>query len=676
MTSILFAYASEKPCFAKHSPISNITLFLSMRYNNLCMPQHYQVSNPVSNIKELLKRSLDQVNIQYDGEIKVESPAQSEFGDYATSLALSIFSEQRTSSEFTALYPTPRAVAQAVVTALKAAADEADTQIFSKIEVAGAGFINFTIATETLLQYAQHLIATHATLSAAPKSLGSVIIEYLGPNTNKPLHIGHLRNGALGLALGNLLTEVGWDVHFATIYNDRGLHIMKSVWGYLELARKSDDAENKPWHSLLTEWHESGESWLVPNEMPDQRLQKPDHFVGHWYKLADAQAENPDVQAAWAEMLQTWEDQTAEHHRTLRELWHSMNEWFYQGSSETAQRLGITFEEKHISYESKIYEAGKQIVLEGAEKGVFKKLEDGAIKVELEDQYHLPDKILLRRDGTGIYMTFDIELTRQRTQHGAERLIWVVGVDQQLYFQQLFAVAELLGYSKKEDLHHFAYGMVRLPEGKMSSRKGRVVYADDLLELAQEKAAQVMEETQIAKMFSPQERAAVIEAVSTGAVKWTMLSQDPVSEITFDLNESVSFKGFAGPYIQYTVARCHSVIEKAKNSISTVPIDALLNLSIQLFENMPKEELDVLRNLIKYFDVVERSARFYSPHMVALYLFELAQVFNTFYANCPIVSEQEADRAQMERRLVITAAVEAVLSKGLRLLGITPVEKM
>ncbi|MDQ5951757.1 MAG: arginyl-tRNA synthetase [Patescibacteria group bacterium] len=638
------------------------------------MSDAHQMITSINAIKELLKKSIHQLNIDTNIVVKVENPAQPEFGDYATSVALSIFSEHKTSAEFAALYSSPRAVADTLVEEIKNLTNESGTQMFSKIEVAGPGFINFTLAPQYLLQFAQQLVTHQAKLPTAPKSFGSVIIEYLGPNTNKPLHIGHLRNGALGLALGNLLQEQGWDVHFATINNDRGLHIMKSVWGYLELARKTDDAEVKPWHSLLAEWKEEPECWLVPSEMPDERLKKPDHFVGHWYILADGKAEDPDVQAAWAEMLQTWENSEAEHYHQLRELWQTMNNWFYEGSRVTAGRLGITFEADHISYESKIYEAGKQIVLDGAEKGIFKKLEDGAIKVELEEQYGLPDKILLRRDGTGIYMTFDIELTRQRSQYGAEKLIWVVGVDQQLYFQQLFAVAEKLGFAKRENLHHFAYGMVRLPEGKMSSRKGRVVYADDLLDMAREKAAQVMDETHVAKTFSAEEKAAVIDVVGTGAVKWTMLSQDPVSEITFDINESVSFKGFAGPYIQYTAARCHSVIEKAKNSISNLEIDLLMNLLMQYSDSKQKEEVDVLRNLVKYFDAVERAAQNYSPHILAVYLFELSQAFNAFYAHCPIVDE--SNKEQSERRLVITAAVETVLNRGLTLLGITPVEKM
>jgi arginyl-tRNA synthetase len=273
-------------------------------------------------------------------------------------------------------------------------------------------------------------------------------------------------------------------------------------------------------------------------------------------------------------------------------------------------------------------------------------------------------------------MTFDIELTRQRSLKKADRLIWVVGVDQKLYFQQLFAVCEMLGYGQRSDFHHFAYGMVRLPQGKMSSRKGTVVYADDLIEAAQDQAETAMDETNVAKTFTPEEKKKVISAVGVGAVKWTMLSQDPESEITFNLQESVSFKGFAGPYIQYTMARSHSVLEKAQNGYINKPIDTLLNILIDKKASTSKEESDLLRNLIKYFDMVKRSANNYTPHLLCVYLFELSQSFNAFYAACPILTKDAEAQSQMEQRLVLTMAVEKVLQRGLELLGITTVQKM
>lgn len=629
-----------------------------------------------------IEEAISALNLEWSKPISVEYPSNQDFGDYASSVALSIFSQLKSeNSEATTRWKSPRELAEAIAQHISTvhSDEQGQEELFSKIEVAGPGFINFTLNQQFLFTQAQRLIALRGKLPKESKSAGSIIIEYLSPNTNKPLHIGHLRNGALGLAIGRLMEENGWTVHFAAINNDRGLHIMKSVWSYLVSGRTQQSNSNPAetnWQQALKDWIQSNDQWMKPDDMPQEKLKKPDHFVGYWYTKADKEAENPKVQETWSQMLQTWEQPDKELHAELRQLWQTMNNWFYEGFKQTAAELGITFDPKYVSYESQIFEAGRQIVIDGVEKGIFKKLPDGAVKVELEEKYKLPDKILLRKDGTGIYMTFDIELTRQRSQLDVDKLMWVVGVDQKLYFQQLFAVCEMLGYGQRSDFHHYAYGMVRLPEGKMSSRKGTVVYADDLIEAAQDQAAQVMDATHVAKSFHPQERLKVMRAVGIGAVKWTMLSQDPVSEITFNLEESVSFKGFAGPYIQYTAARCHSVLEKAQNGYIKKPIDTLLNLLIDLNDSLDKEEVDLLRNLIKYFDTVKRAAENMAPHQLCVYLFELSQVFNAFYAACPILSEDEQQQAQMERRLVLTQAVETALNKGLTLLGITPVEKM
>ena len=637
-------------------------------------------NSPTQLLKKLISTAIENLGLDSNSQLSIGYPSHPKFGDYASSVAMSTFSTLNSrNDELSTKWQSPRALAEEIVTEInKITSSSTEFKLLSKIEVAGPGFINFTLHPEYLFEHAKNVISSKAKLPQASESAGTIIIEYLSPNTNKPLHIGHLRNGALGLAIGRLLEENGWTVHFAAINNDRGLHIMKSVWSYLVSGRKSDSGTNSKdsWKEVLAQWNADPTQWLDPKDMSDQNLHKRDHFVGYWYMQADKDVENPQVQEVWSQMLQTWEHADTPEHAQLRKLWQQMNNWFYEGFKQTAATLGITFDEKYISYESEIFEAGRQIVIDGVEKGIFKKLSDGAVKVELEEKYSLPDKILLRKDGTGIYMTFDIELTRQRSEAGADRLMWVVGVDQKLYFQQLFAVSELLGFGQRSDFHHFAYGMVRLPEGKMSSRKGTVVYADDLIQAAQEQAQKAMEETNIAKTFSEAERAHVIEAVGIGAVKWTMLSQDPVSEITFDLEESVSFKGFAGPYIQYTAARCHSVLEKAQNGYITKPFDTLLNLMISSNDELMSEDVDLLRNLIKYFDIVERSAENYTPHLLCLYLFEVSQAFNAFYAACPILSNEASEKEVMERRLVLTKAVETVLNRGLGLLGITAVTKM
>lgn len=524
------------------------------------------------------------------------------------------------------------------------------------------------------------------------------VVEYVSPNTNKPLHIGHLRNAALGSALSRVLAKNGQQVARAVVFNDRGLHIMKSCWSYLVFASSKSALLNdlkkgqidsaqllstqetaKPWSATLLEWANEPASWLNPKDMLVERLQKNDHFVGFWYQVGDMCAQEEKVQEEWSQMLQTWEDSNANLHLQLRNLWQQMNFWFYEGFAQTQARYGFEFDEKFTSYESQIYLAGKQIVLDQAQKGILEKLPDGAVRANLA-KFNLPNKILLRKDGTGIYMTFDIELTRQRSQLGARVLYWVVGADQILYFKQLFAVVNLLGITSTENMIHLAYGMVRLPEGKMSSRKGLVIYGDDLLDLAIEKAKNVMLSTNLKKNLSEVQFEAVATAVGIGAVKWTMLSVDATSDITFNIEESVSFKGFAGPYIQYTFARTQSILTKAVERNIANHSDILINLLIQIKDfstedQLFAEEIELLRAFLFYYETLRRSAQTSSLHHLCLYLYEVCQKFNAFYAQCPVLDEAQ-NESVINRRLLLVAATGVVLKDGLELLGIEPVPVM
>ena len=638
--------------------------------------------NSKKELQQLLSDTLKELGVDFKAEsIPLERPAQSTHGEYATSLALSLFSKQKKDNPSFS-YNNPRELAESISIKLnEKIADKSGSQLVKSVSVAGPGFINFTFSDQFYLEVAQALASSQESVYKPSKQAGSVIIEYVSPNTNKPLHIGHVRNAALGSAMGKILEKVGWNVHLGIINNDRGLHITKSMWAYLMFGQRSQQVGNEvgsstipqeTWQTVLSKWIEDNSSWLTPQDMTDKRLQKPDHFVGFWYQKGDTLAEDLEVQKAWTEMLQAWEGKDLPHHKEVHQLWQHLNNLFYLGFKETSAVIGAIFDADEVNFESDIYEAGKEIVLQGAEQGVFEKLPDGAVKVNLE-KFKLPDKILLRRDGTGIYMTFDIELTRRRFEKKADKVVWVVGMDQQLYFQQLFAVAEILGYGNQEKFFHFAYGMVRLPEGKMSSRKGRVIYADDLLETAQEKAKEIMQQVGVAKDLPPEEFNKVAQSVGIGAVKWTMLAQEAVSEITFNIEESVSFTGFAGPYIQYTIARTHSVFKKAESRSIAVSFDAQNNISKPFDDIAHEDEKELLVSLSKYFDVVERSAAEWAPHYIATYLHELAQRFNTFYAHHTIVGDDAVDT---QRRLLLTKAVQNVLTEGLNLLGINPVERM
>ncbi|MEX0896116.1 MAG: arginine--tRNA ligase [Patescibacteria group bacterium] len=626
-----------------------------------------------SQVIESLGLSID------EEQLRLQQPAQSDHGEYASSCALHLFSQLKNASDDR--FASPRELAENIVAELNTYFKNQEIELFDAFSVAGPGFINCTLASSALVQHAAELASMPLTeFSVHPQEKQRVLLEYVGPNTNKPLHIGHLRNAALGVAMCRLWERSRHEVNRATIYNDRGLHITKSMWAYLYFAAQpARDFQKQTWQEVLAVWLGDNSSWLKPEDMEDARLKKPDHFVGHWYQQADALADDAAVQEVWSAMLQAWENELDSQHQAVRTLWSWLNDYFYQGFAETTERLGVFFDDAHISHESAIYQAGKKIVQDGARAGTFEQLDDGAIRAHLEDRFNLPNKILLRKDGTGIYMTFDIELARQRSETGVDRLLWLVGQDQELYFQQLFAICEMLGYGTRDRYRHFAYGMVRLPEGNMSSRKGRVVYADQLLDLAVEKAREIMTETQVAKDLSAEEAAAVAEAVGVGAVQWTMLGQEPVSEMTFDITKSVSFKGFAGPYIQYTVARCASVVRQAEQ-ISTIDYETFRDSAKPFDIEIETSEKEVLRNLTIYIDVVERSTAQDAPQLLTTYLHTLAQSFNGFYAEVRIVndlgSKDAGAREAAQRRVMMTTAVQKVLRDGLGLLGIEAPRKM
>lgn len=586
--------------------------------------------NITNNIISLIAQSAAKHQINTNIELD-SNPVQ---GDYSSNIALRAFSKGNEA------WNSPRQLAEKLVASME------KPDFVEKIEIAGPGFINFYIDPNSAEKFFSPEFSN---------SEKSAIIEYMQPNTNKPLHVGHLRNAILGKSLINLLKKVGWDIKAATINNDRGLHIIKSMWAYL---MEGSTPIKGDWRQVLNTWESNPSDWptLENNSLG---INKGDFFVGHFYVLADKSADDDAVVKQWQEMLLSWENKTDPDHKAIRKLWKQMNAWFYDGATESYKLLDVSFDDGHVAYESEIYEAGKQLILDGVEKGIFKKLPDGAVLANLEGKFKLPNKILLRKDGTGIYMTFDIELTRQRSQSGTDLIIWVVGNDQELYFKQLFAVCELLGYGDKNKFHHFSYGMVRLPEGKMSSRKGTVIYADEVLGAAIEKAKEVMETSGVGKDLSTEEKEKISKEVGIGAVKFTMLSYDPKSEIAFDLEKSVTFEGDSGPYVQYAHARCQSVLNKVGNKA----VD-----SVSTEEQWHPAESELARKLIKIGSVIERAASEYSPHFLTTYLLELAQDFGRFYNQCPILGNK--------RREMLTKQTKQTLALGLSILGISAPEKM
>jgi len=523
-------------------------------------------------------------------------------------------------------------------------------------KIAKPGFVNFYLNNQFL----------EDSLSSAHKvemtNVGkNAVIEYVSPNTNKPLHIGHIRNSALAISLINILSKSGYLVKKAIVYNNRGLHITKSMWGYLLLGcTKAGVTASSDWKNIIKIWSAGGKDWLTPSIMAEGRLNKPDHFIGHFYVLANEFVDkNKKVEEDWQQMLLAWENKNDPMHDLVRELWSFVNNYFYTGYEESAKDFEFRFDARYISYESNIYGSGKETILEGVKKGLFEKVKGGAIEADLSD-FSLPNKILVRSDGTGIYMTFDVELTRQRTQLKSDLLIWVVGSDQNLYFKQLFAVSQLLGLGSGSKFIHYSYGMVRVPGGKMSSRDGTVVYADDMLTLVKSEIKNIMEKSSIGKESGLEDIENTVHDIALGALKWSMISNEPVKDIAFDLAKTVSFTGFSGPYVQYTHARCFSVLDKARFKLNK-------NKDISL----DSEDIIIARTLFGFTEQVNMATKELAPHYICHYLFDLCQTFNSYYANTKIIGSKNE-----YSKLVLTSATKEVIKTGLSLLGISAPEKM
>ena len=479
---------------------------------------------------------------------------------------------------------------------------------------------------------------------ASPK----VMIEYSSPNTNKPLHLGHIRNNLLGHAVSKILEASGSRVKKVNLVNDRGIHICKSMLA----------------------WQEQGKG-----EDPDSAGIKGDHLVGKYYVRFDqtyksevedlvrkgkskteAEAAAPTIDKA-REMLRKWESGDPE----VRALWEMMNGWVYAGFEETYRRMGISFDKTY--YESETYKLGREIVLKGLEEGTLYSREDGSVWANLEEE-GLDHKLLLRSDGTSVYMTQDVGTAHQRyEEYGFDSHIYVVGNEQNYHFQVLAIILKKLGYTWADRLFHLSYGMVELPEGKMKSREGTVVDADDLMDEMESTARQMSEELGKLEEYEKEERELIYRQVGMGALKYFILKVDPRKNMTFDPRESVDFNGHTGPFIQYTFARIRSVIRKGKDIQKSIG-------AIDLNE----KEVDLIRMMYEYPDLIQESARTFNPSLIANFLYELAKEFNQFYHDHSILSAENQEQVSM--RLLLVEAVGQVIELGMELLGIEVPERM
>ncbi len=488
-------------------------------------------------------------------------------------------------------------------------------------------------------------------VTAAGEDSPLVMVEYSSPNTNKPLHLGHVRNILLGNSLSRILAACGNKVVRTNIVNDRGIHICKSMLAW------------KKWGNGAT---------------PESTGKKGDHLIGDFYvlfssKYADEvkelmaggmskeEAENasPLMQEARA-MLRAWEAKDEE----VRKLWSMMNEWVYAGFDSTYDRMGVGFDK--IYYESDTYLEGKAKVLEGLEKGVCYRREDGSVWANLTDA-GLDEKLLLRSDGTSVYMTQDIGTAKLRYQdYPIDKMIYVVGNEQNYHFQVLSLLLDRLGFKWGKDLVHFSYGMVELPEGKMKSREGTVVDADDLMDEMVNTARAVSEELGKLDGCTAEEKNAITEKIGLGALKYFLLKVDPRKNMTFNPKESIDFNGNTGPFIQYTYARICSLLRKAQES----------GMAIENYnEATPGErEITVIQRIADFPQVVAEAGRSYSPALIANYAYDLVKEYNQFYHDCSIL--KESDSALRSLRLVLSDATARTVNTAMGLLGIDMPDRM
>ena len=543
---------------------------------------------------------------------------------------------------------SPEQTAGDLGTFLKEQVDEVSD--FSVIK----GFLNLSIS----LSYWMNVLDTAAKedaygIVAETDESPLVMIEYSSPNTNKPLHLGHIRNNLLGFSLGEILKANGKKVVKTNIVNDRGIHICKSMYA----------------------WQQWGEG-----KTPENTGIKGDHLVGDFYVLFDknyrkevnelmekglskdeAEQQAPSILAA-RELLRKWEAKDPE---TIA-LWSTMNQWVYDGFDVTYKEMGVDFDQ--IYYESETYLVGKDEVLKGLEQGIFYQKEDNSVWADLTPD-GLDQKILLRSDGTSVYMTQDIGTAKLRfNDYKIDKMVYVVGNEQNYHFQVLSVLLDKLGFEWGKGLHHFSYGMVELPNGKMKSREGTVVDADELMAEMVQVARKTSEELGKLEGYTEQEALETYKTIALGALKYFILKVDPRKNMLFNPEESIDFNGNTGPFIQYTYARIRSVLRKAAEQGLSPEIRK------ESLNNISEKEQELIKTISLFPSTVSEAAEAYSPAIIANYVYNLVKEYNQFYHDHSILSE--TDEALRRFRLVLSENVAKIVKTGMGLLGINVPERM
>lgn len=508
------------------------------------------------------------------------------------------------------------------------------------------GFLNISLEDDFFLQSLPHI---EKNIENKPQNKGQVMVEYSSPNTNKPLHLGHIRNNLLGYSIAQILEADGYKVIKTQIINDRGIHISKSMYAWQEEAQGAT---------------------------PESTDTKGDKFVGNYYVAFDkrykaeiqkeienglteeeAKKHAPSIIAA-QKMLIDWENNDEK----VRQLWEMMNNWVYQGFAETYRRLGVNFDQ--VQYESNTYLLGKDLIQKGLDQGVFFQKEDGSVWIDLESE-GLDQKLLLRKDGTSVYMTQDLGTAVQRfEENDIQKLIYTVGNEQDYHFQVLFAILKKLGYTWANHLYHLSYGMVELPHGKMKSREGTVVDADDLMQEMYLTAKEKAQELGKLEGQTEEEKEKSYEIVGMGALKYYMLKVDPKKKMLFNPAESIDFNGNTGPFIQYTFARIQSLLTKVGAVSTEQPKNLVLNAS----------EKELLVQLASFPAIVSKAAESLSPALVANYVYDVVKTYNSFYQNNSVMNADTDESKNF--RVQLSAITAKVIQKSLALLGIGTVNRM
>ena len=512
------------------------------------------------------------------------------------------------------------------------------------------GFLNLVISDAFYLDFFNSIYNEANFGTASPKDdEKAVMVEYSSPNTNKPLHLGHVRNNLLGFSVAEIIKAAGKKVYKTQIINDRGIHICKSMLA----------------------WQKFGNG-----ETPSSTGLKGDKLVGNYYvkfdqeykkeiaallangKTEDEAKKEAPLLVEAQEMLRKWEAGD----EAIVSLWKEMNGWVYDGFDTTYKNMGVDFDT--LYYESETYLLGKDVVAQGIEKGVFFKKEDGSVWCDLTDE-GLDEKIVLRSDGTAVYMTQDIGTAIKRVKDFEDvgGMVYTVGNEQDYHFQVLFLILKKLGFDWAKQLHHLSYGMVDLPSGKMKSREGTVVDADDLMLEMTATAKEISEELGKLDGYSNQEKEDLYKTIGLGALKYFILKVDPKKRILFDPKSSVDFQGNTGPFIQYTYARIQSIIRKANFDFSS-------NVSVQLHE----KEKELLKQLALFTETIQQAATNYSPAVIANYTYDLVKEFNSFYQNVSILGEENKDKKIF--RVQLSNKVAATIKIAFSLLGIQVPERM